>query len=295
MRNIFLIALIGALFLTGCQLSQTKVTTETTFAPKAASAESDQVFITELKKRGAILVDARSPFVSGLNRIPGAQNLWWEDLTVKNSAGVRKMHSDLFSLARRLALKGIAPGTPVVLVGDRSASSAQDGRLAWMLSYIGIKEVYVLDVSRFRVATMNLQESVPVVPAPVWLPEAPKDLLLVSKVMNFNKNKNMFVICLKLENNEAIVKNNVKAPFWCDRQIDFPWAVLQLDSFAQLSGSGKVALESLQVELKSTGSEVDGKKIVVAVHGGEDSQQATAAWVIWSSLKTSSIFIEDGQ
>ncbi len=295
MRNIFLIALMGALFLAGCQLPATKVFNQTTLAPKASGSDSDQVFIAELKKRGAVIVDVRSPFVSGLNRIPGAQNLWWEDLTVKNSAGVRKMHPDLFSLARRLALKGIAPGKPVVLVGARSESAAEDGRLAWMLSYLGVTEVYVLDVSRFRLTTMNLQDPAPVDPVPVWLPQAPKELLIFSKMVNFNKNKNMFVICLKLENNEPRLKNNFKAPPWCDREVTLPWTVLQLDSLAQLSGSGKVAIDSLQAELQSTVNQAEGKKVVVAVHGGEDNQQATAAWVVWSSMKTSSIFIEDGQ
>ena len=119
MRMNYFLILLGCFLLAACQLPPTKSFSESSLRPRASHHESDQIFIGDLQKRGAVFVDVRSPFVAGLNRVPGAQNLWWEDFTVKNNAGVRKMQPDLFALTRRLALKGIAPDKPVVLVGSR--------------------------------------------------------------------------------------------------------------------------------------------------------------------------------
>ena len=218
MRMNYFLILLGCFLLAACQLPPTKSFSESSLRPRASHHESDQIFIGDLQKRGAVFVDVRSPFVAGLNRVPGAQNLWWEDFTVKNNAGVRKMQPDLFALTRRLALKGIAPDKPVVLVGSR-IDVAAEGRLAWILSYLGVLEVYVLDVSRFRLESMNVQDPLPVVAAATWLPQVPKEIFFLNKQSDFVKNKNMFAICLKLEDTEFKLSTSANRKFSCDQEM----------------------------------------------------------------------------
>ena len=92
-----------------------------------------------------VVVDARGPwdyFVQG--HLPGAIWLpWWRfrDGWLRTGALPR----DLPALARRLATNGVDERRPVVVYGAARGGWGEEGRVAWMLHYLGHPRVSILD------------------------------------------------------------------------------------------------------------------------------------------------------
>lgn len=106
----------------------------------------------------AVLFDTRSPFEFNTNRVPGSINLIPSDFVVK---------LDPLDAARRLSLYGVAPETPVVILGD---GSGDDARLAWEFVQLGLKNIETLKISVFR--TLNARIEPPKRNVPIWKPES---------------------------------------------------------------------------------------------------------------------------
>jgi thiosulfate/3-mercaptopyruvate sulfurtransferase len=161
MKKIFLFFLL----LTACQSQPTKV------------FESDQV----KEKSGPILsektivVDARPPFEYSLAHINGAINLRWEDFAQRELPYRGLLEPDLFFLARRLARNGIAPETPVVIVGRGLQGGGEEGRLAWTFRVLGVKHVRFTSIDTFSIPLTSAPPP-PIANAPIWKPEVDEGL-----------------------------------------------------------------------------------------------------------------------
>jgi thiosulfate/3-mercaptopyruvate sulfurtransferase len=117
--------------------------------------------VTDLRRRLAgadpacIVIDARTREEFECGHIPGALWLGWEEwcaaappeggplLTQEGYWGVVADPPDL--LAHRLAEQGVRAGEPLVVYADGPRSKGREGRIAWMLLYLGAPEVYLLD------------------------------------------------------------------------------------------------------------------------------------------------------
>lgn len=98
------------------------------------------------RARGAVtVVDARSPWAYHVRgHVPGAVSLpWWRF----RERGVRTglLPRDLAALARRLGAAGVDERRRVVVYGDAGDGWGEEGRVAWMLHYLGHPNVAVLD------------------------------------------------------------------------------------------------------------------------------------------------------
>jgi thiosulfate/3-mercaptopyruvate sulfurtransferase len=101
------------------------------------------------------VIDARTreEFLGG--HIPGALWLGWEDWCAAASpeAGPLLAQAGYWGvlagppalLARRLAAQGVRGEEPLVVYADGPRSRGREGRIAWMLLYLGATEVYLLD------------------------------------------------------------------------------------------------------------------------------------------------------
>jgi thiosulfate/3-mercaptopyruvate sulfurtransferase len=102
-----------------------------------------------------VLIDAREPFDYAMTHAPGAVNVQWTDFTVRGPVpGLFK--DDLYSEARRLARMGIGPDTPVVILGKASKGRGEEGRLAWTLLYLGIKDVQTAELDSLGLRYSNI-------------------------------------------------------------------------------------------------------------------------------------------
>lgn len=138
-------ALFLALSLSSCQLQPTKVQT-------TQKREFDLVINKSTKpltlNEKTVVLDARSAFDYGLNRITGSHHFRYENLA--ESSQNDELMKDRRRLSQRLALLGLVPDTPIVVVGNGPAGDGAEGRLAWTLLYLGFKDVQTASIEMFR-------------------------------------------------------------------------------------------------------------------------------------------------
>src|SRR5690349_21817188 len=131
------LAFIAVLIFGGCQVKPTKVVTQEPVMSEGQFAES-------LMKDKPVLLDVRPAFEFNLAHVPGAINVRWEDFSQSNPQSRGLLDNDLFSLARRLSLVGIDPDTKVIVLGKGPQGTGEEGRVAWTLKVLGVKDVYTM-------------------------------------------------------------------------------------------------------------------------------------------------------
>lgn len=130
--------LLLSVLTTSCQSPSTRgSSTETAVVdPKAEAAR-----VLALQP---VILDTRSPLDYGVSHVPGAINVLWSDFGRPGSRDPGVLDPDHFGLARRLALWGVTPEKPVLVIGFNSArEQGEAGRVAWMLRFLGVNQVIV--------------------------------------------------------------------------------------------------------------------------------------------------------
>ncbi len=103
-----------------------------------------------------LVVDSRPEIEYEAGHIPSALRLGWEDWNAKPTLG---LSLDLWEpgywgtldnfrleeFAGQLAQLGLSNYRPVVVYADSLASKGREGRIAWMLLYLGVENVFLLD------------------------------------------------------------------------------------------------------------------------------------------------------
>lgn len=90
------------------------------------------------------LLDARDGDAYARGHLRGAIHIDWKDY--RDGRGrTGKLSSDLGRLASRLGERGVSNQRPVVVYGDAHTGWGEEGRIAWMLLFLGHSNVRVLD------------------------------------------------------------------------------------------------------------------------------------------------------
>ncbi|HEY8271821.1 MAG TPA: rhodanese-like domain-containing protein [Pseudobdellovibrionaceae bacterium] len=143
MKHLILGVFFSVFFLASCAPKPTKVTSEN---PIIARKEAQKSKITA----DTVILDVRAPFEFNLSHIPSSVNVAWEDFARRAPDGRGLLQKDLHPLARRLALIGIDPKTPVLVVGKGLLGKGEEGRVAWTLESLGVENVRLATVEDFR-------------------------------------------------------------------------------------------------------------------------------------------------
>lgn len=115
-------------------------------APEAGSAAAQFLSVAaaeSLMQAGAVVLDARA---SGylLSHLPAAQAVDWRDY--RDGWGrTGRLSRDAAAMASRLAGLGVDAERPVLVYGDGARGFGEEGRIAWLLLYLGHRQVYLLD------------------------------------------------------------------------------------------------------------------------------------------------------
>lgn len=137
--------LVLAVLLAGCQMKPTKTGgTQQREFDVVVNKSTKPLVLSE----GMVVLDARSAFDYGLNRVVGSHHFPWENLAESTETG--ELLRDRRKLAQRLALMGVTPDTPIVVVGNGQTGNGEEGRLAWTLLYLGFKDVQTASIEMFR-------------------------------------------------------------------------------------------------------------------------------------------------
>lgn len=175
--------ILAALFLavvSACQMVPTKTANQTSF-PESASAVTEEVFKKFLTKNPVIL-DVRKPLDFSVSHPPGAISVQWDDFS--RPIGKGWLVDDELSLASRLSLWGIDTDTPVLVIGYAEDGKGEEGRVAWMLKYLGVKDVAIAKWTRLR-STIPRPEGA-IQNKPLWKPQVKSEFLATYE--EFEKN-----------------------------------------------------------------------------------------------------------
>lgn len=154
-------AAISILLIAACQLAPTRVT-ET----------------SQRAEEPSVILDVRSAFDYGLNRVEGSLYFPWENLAESTQSG--ELLRDPSKAGLRLSLLGLDTSKPVLVVGNGpSRGSGEEGRLAWNLLYLGFKNVQVATIDSFKNRLTQIPTPQPP-NVPAWVPK-PKSELVISK------------------------------------------------------------------------------------------------------------------
>jgi thiosulfate/3-mercaptopyruvate sulfurtransferase len=98
----------------------------------------------ELLARGATVLDAREARDFRAGHLPGARRVDWKDF--RDGWGrTGRLGDDGAALAARLSALGVDGARPVVVYGAAQRGWGEEGRIAWMLAYLGHPQARILD------------------------------------------------------------------------------------------------------------------------------------------------------
>ncbi|HVK60434.1 MAG TPA: rhodanese-like domain-containing protein, partial [Bdellovibrionales bacterium] len=161
-----LIAVALILLLSACQTQPTKVSSN-----QERKFEGDALTQPIKIVPETIVLDARPAFDFSTAHIPRSINLNWSDFTEPEPAQRGIMQADLFGAARRLARLGISPESHVVVVGNGIYGNGEEGRVAWMLVYMGLNKVQFASLEALKPRVTNVIDTSSIKAVPMWKPE----------------------------------------------------------------------------------------------------------------------------
>ena len=101
----------------------------------------DSAGFEALRRQGATLLDAREPDLFAEGHIPGALNAPWHAFVDGEQTGLL---SDDATLQRRVRELGVDNDRPVLVYGAWNEAWGEEGRIYWMLQYLGHDKVTML-------------------------------------------------------------------------------------------------------------------------------------------------------
>ncbi|NUN07101.1 MAG: ABC transporter ATP-binding protein [Bdellovibrio sp.] len=216
--NISKIIFASALILfVGCQQKPTKITVQEPLIGETLTAEA-------LMKNQPVILDARPAFEFNLAHAPGAINVRWEDFSQNNPKSRGLLQADLFALARRLSLVGVDPESKVVVLGKGRLGSGEEGRIAWTLKVLGVKEVYTLVHTSYR--EMNATKEAPLTQnKPYWKPQVAENLSIDFKEFkNFSESEKKLGVIVDVRSAQEFALRNLTQSKGVKAQVlNLPW------------------------------------------------------------------------
>ena len=139
------------------------------------------------KPLGPVLLDARSAFEFATGHILYSINIRWQDYAQTENIHKGCLDPDYGLLARKLRILGIAPGRAVIVIGSGKASHGEDGRVAWMLNFLGVKDVQIKSFDEMP-GKKTLEDSAIPLSQPIWLPHPIDSLRISTRDLKSGKN-----------------------------------------------------------------------------------------------------------
>ncbi len=175
MMERILFLFLMSLLVAGCVQKPTKIKEDT--APQASTkalegvskTQAEEMAFIEANPDQYIFIDARSTFDFEISHYPQALSIRYEDFSQKEEPFKGLLETDLYFHARRLARMGIGPTSKLVIVGKGQQGEGDEFRLAWILQYMGLKNILIAHVDQFIFKQATFSGTVPA-PLPVWEP-----------------------------------------------------------------------------------------------------------------------------
>ncbi len=240
-------------FLSACQVKPTKVVSEEKLAKPAIKG-------AEILQRNPVILDVRPAFEFNLAHTPGAVNVRWEDFSQQSPSSRGVPLVDRFSMARRFSLIGVDLDTPVVVIGKGLSGMGEEGRVAWILKLLGVRDVTTLNATLLKDRSIT-RESPAIKNRPYWKPlESSFEAMMISR-QDFKKamtDPSVSILDVRGAQEVSLQslrsRKDIKAAFH-----SLPWQ----DFFNDIGAPSEKVLETL----KSKGLTAEANLIIISNHG----------------------------
>jgi 3-mercaptopyruvate sulfurtransferase SseA len=154
--------------LVACQTTPTRVKENLTMGP------NDDASMTITKN--TVVLDVRSMFDYVSSHLPMAYPVRWQDFSFNQENRIGSLKDDLTSVARYFARLGVSEQSHVVVVGNGHGGDGAEGRLAWMLQYLGVSHVSFVTENSIQMKRIA-GEPGPTRNVAPWVPTLRRDLI----------------------------------------------------------------------------------------------------------------------
>jgi thiosulfate/3-mercaptopyruvate sulfurtransferase len=108
-----------------------------------------------------VLLDSRPAFEYAVGHFPNSISIRWQDYSQTQDPHKGALDPDLNLLSRKLRYLGVSPDKEVIVLGSGAKGQGEDGRIAWMLTYLGIKKISLQNIDNLpgRKTTEDVAEN----------------------------------------------------------------------------------------------------------------------------------------
>ncbi|MBK9294403.1 MAG: hypothetical protein IPM57_08145 [Oligoflexia bacterium] len=236
----------------------------------------------KILKSGPVVLDARPFFEYSSGHAEKAQPIRWEDYSQIEVPNKGLLEPDLNLIVRKLRAYGISPDSEVIILGKGKNGSGEEGRIAWMLNYLGIKNIKIKYEPSFvaKRTVLTIQNNYS---ANIWLPKANENIRIrmgeLKKILN-KKDKNYVLIDTRSE--EEFNQKHLPGAI----HIDFKEFIssnnepLNESEFKSLMTKNKISFESELIFYCSTGVK-SGYATFVATQNGFNARHFDGGSDLW--------------
>jgi len=163
--KVFILSTLGCALFAGCQIPQTTIYESDVSQANRAFKGVNFGKVSEKVLKKAVIVDTRSRFAFDMARTPRSFHFVPEDWQLFSYKGA-ELEKKKISLQRRLALKGVDPLVPLVILGGTSPGRGEAYYAAAVFHALGIPEITVITNKNFKTSMLSGSkvESLPNVP-----------------------------------------------------------------------------------------------------------------------------------
>jgi thiosulfate/3-mercaptopyruvate sulfurtransferase len=98
---------------------------------------------------GPVVLDTRPAFKFSMEHHAGAVPVRWEDFSQTEEPLKGKLDSNEHLLVRKFRTLGVSPDREIVILGQGASGWGEEGRIAWMLKYLGVNNIRVERFDQF--------------------------------------------------------------------------------------------------------------------------------------------------
>lgn len=224
MKAFKILFLIGLFFLVSCQTQPTKVNEKLTTGPEKIRSVIIQP--------NTVVLDVR-PYMQYMNgHLPNARHVQVDHFFERKVPFKGLILKDLSSITKRLSLLGVDPSKTIVVVGQGENGQGEEGRMAWLLSYLGVNDVSFIKESSLQLKRVSgepgLFENVE-----VWKPQVNPELLVTKKeILAISKapQSNSATLILDVRTQPEYLKQDSLKPRWTKNIMNISWQEFILEN-----------------------------------------------------------------
>jgi thiosulfate/3-mercaptopyruvate sulfurtransferase len=144
---------------------------------------STETLASELGRPGLVVLDTRPMMGFLMGHIPGALNVDWKAFSDQRAASKGILHPDRSMLEQKIGALGIGNESRVVCYADPVKGYGEDGRLYWMLTYLGHADVSILDGGwmKWQREQRPVERGPAASPPPAHFTAAPRSEVLIER------------------------------------------------------------------------------------------------------------------